>query len=126
MTLSFLLVEDEAMIRMMIADMVETLGHRVAAEAGNIEQAMELARSATFDFAIIDMNLNGVMSFPIADAIAERSIPLIFASGYDSTRKGERHQEAPVLQKPFTVDRLESAIHQTMQARNGDRSTRTD
>lgn len=117
MNLSFLLIEDEAMIRMMVADMVETLGHQVAAEAGNIDRAMELARSAPFDFAIIDMNLNGIMSFAVADAIAARDIPFIFASGYNSAMKHDRHQEVPVLQKPFTVERLEETIQQTMQAR---------
>jgi DNA-binding NtrC family response regulator len=116
-TLSILLVEDEAMIRMMIADMVETLGHRVAAEAGNMEKAMELARSAAFDFAIIDMNLNGTMSFSIADVIAARQIPFIFASGYDSTKTAGHHQQTSVLQKPFTIERLESAIDRAMQPR---------
>jgi DNA-binding NtrC family response regulator len=114
-TLSILLVEDEAMIRMMVADMVETLGHRVAAEAGSMDKAMELARSATFDFAIIDMNLNGAMSFPLADAIKARNIPFIFASGYDSTRAAGQHRQATVLQKPFTIERLEAAIDQALQ-----------
>ena len=72
--LSILLVEDEVLIRMMVADMVEALGHRVVAEAGTIDQAMELARTATYDFAIIDVNLNGAMSFPIAEAIAARHV----------------------------------------------------
>ncbi|WP_298873877.1 response regulator [uncultured Bradyrhizobium sp.] len=112
MTLSILLVEDEVMIRMMVADMVETLGHQIAAEAGNIDQAMELAQSASFDFAIIDMNLNGIMSFPIADAIASREIPFIFASGYGSTRDFGQQRQALVLQKPFTIENLETAIKQ--------------
>jgi DNA-binding NtrC family response regulator len=112
--LSILLIEDEAMIRMMIADMVETLGHRVAAEAGNMDQAMELARSADFEFAIIDMNLNGAMTFPIADAIAARSIPFLFASGYASAMATDQQRRELVLQKPFTIDRLELAINETM------------
>lgn len=114
-TLSILLVEDEAMIRMMVADMVETLGHRVAAETGNVDQATELARSAEFDFAILDMNLDGAMTFPIADAIAARGIPFLFASGYPATKAGDAHRHELVLQKPFTLDRLEAAIEQTMQ-----------
>lgn len=117
MTLSIFLVEDEAVIRMMIADMVESLGHEVAAEAGDIDPALELARSAAFDFAIIDMNLHGLMSFPIADVIAARRIPFIFASGYDSARATDRHQKALVLQKPFTIDRLQAAIDEARQAR---------
>ena len=115
MTLSIFLVEDEVMIRMMVADMVETMGHQIAAEAGNVDQAMELVRSANFDFAIIDINLNGTMSFPIAKAISARRIPFIFASGYDSTNVGQ-HDGALVLQKPFTIESLEAAIQQAMTA----------
>jgi CheY-like chemotaxis protein len=112
--LSILLVEDEAMIRMMVTDMVEELGHRVAAETGSMDEATKLARSADFDLAIIDMNLNGAMTFPIADTIAERNIPFFFASGYASTRATDAHRQELVLQKPFTVDRLEAAIDQAM------------
>jgi DNA-binding NtrC family response regulator len=115
--LSILLIEDEAMIRMMVADMVETLGHRVAAEAGNMDQAMELARSADFEFAIIDMNLNGTMTFPVADTIAARDIPFLFASGYAPTMATDAHRAEVVLQKPFTIDRLESAIGLAMRSR---------
>lgn len=105
------------MIRMMVADMVGELGHRVAAEAGNMDQAMELARSADFDFAIIDMNLNGAMTFGIADAIAARNIPVLFASGYASTMATDQHRQELVLQKPFTVDRLQAAIVRALQPR---------
>lgn len=110
MTLSILLVEDEVMIRMMVADMVETLGHQIAAEAGNIDEAMELAQFASFDLAIIDINLKGIMSFPVAEAIASRQIPFILASGYGSASGFGQLRQAPVLQKPFTFESLENAI----------------
>jgi CheY-like chemotaxis protein len=114
MTLSILLVEDEVLIRMMIADMVETLGYLVAAEAGHVDQALALAQSGSFDFAIIDMNLHGLMTFSIADAIGARRIPFIFASGYDKARASDQHQQTLVLQKPFTIERLEAAIDRTV------------
>ena len=50
---SVFLVEDEVMIRMMVADMLEELGYKVAAEAGDIVEAMRLAQSTEFDFAIL-------------------------------------------------------------------------
>jgi DNA-binding NtrC family response regulator len=115
MSLSILLVEDEAMIRMMVADMVEELGHRVAAEAGNINQAMELAQSATFDLAILDANLHGAMSVAVAEALTARQIPYIVASGYGSNVTSHQYGQQPVLQKPFTIDRLEAAIDQALQ-----------
>jgi CheY-like chemotaxis protein len=51
------LVEDEIMIRMMVADMLEELGYSVAAEAGRIEEALELVQRTEFDIAIMDINL---------------------------------------------------------------------
>ena len=61
---SIFLVEDEALIRMMLADMVEELGHRVVAEAGNIRDGVALAGTAVFDFAILDINIGGYRSAP--------------------------------------------------------------
>jgi CheY-like chemotaxis protein len=54
---SIFLVEDEALIRMMIAGMVQELGHRVVAEAGNIHDAQLLAQTAAFDLALLDVNV---------------------------------------------------------------------
>jgi CheY-like chemotaxis protein len=56
---SIFLVEDEALIRMMLADMIEELGHRVVAEAGNVEDGRALAETAIFDLAILDINIAG-------------------------------------------------------------------
>jgi CheY-like chemotaxis protein len=105
-----LLVEDEIMIRMMVADMVEQLGHAVAAEAGDVGRAAELARTGLFDLAILDVNLNGKMSFPVADIIVRRRIPLIFASGYALSNIPTAYSSAPKLQKPFQIGTLAKAI----------------
>jgi CheY-like chemotaxis protein len=82
---SVFLVEDEVMIRMMVADMLEELGYRVAAEAGEIGEAIKLAESADFDFAILDVNVNGKVISPVADLIKARNRPFIFATGYGSS-----------------------------------------
>jgi CheY-like chemotaxis protein len=109
-TMRVLLVEDEIIIRMMVADMVEELGHAVAAEAGDVDRAAELAQTGLFDLAILDVNLNGKMSFPVADIIVRRRIPLIFASGYALTNIPAAFGSAPKLQKPFQIDKLAKAI----------------
>ena len=67
---SILLVEDEALIRMMVAQMVEELGHTVVAEAANIKDALELAQTAEYDIAILDINVGGERIDPVADVIA--------------------------------------------------------
>jgi CheY-like chemotaxis protein len=62
-------VEDEPMIRMLIVDMLEELGCRVAAEGGDVEEAAELAQSTDFDLAILDVNLKGKLITPVAELI---------------------------------------------------------
>jgi CheY-like chemotaxis protein len=72
---SIFLVEDEILIRMMLAEMVEELGHRVVAEAGNIKDGQVLAGSAVFDLALLDINLAGRCISPVAEIIARRDLP---------------------------------------------------
>ena len=67
---SIFLVEDEGLIRLMLADMVEELGHRVVAEAGNLEVGQALAETAIFDLAILDINIAGRIISPVAEIIA--------------------------------------------------------
>jgi CheY-like chemotaxis protein len=79
------LVEDEVMIRMMVADMLEELGYSVAAEAGEINEAIRLAQSTEFDLAILDVNVNGRVISPVAELIRARKRPFIYATGYGSS-----------------------------------------
>ena len=62
---SIFLVEDEALIRMMVAGMIEELRHRVVAEAGNIQDAQVLAETVIFDPAILDINIAGSSIVPV-------------------------------------------------------------
>lgn len=110
MTKAFLVVEDETLIRMMLADMIEELGHRVAAEAGTIDEAMSLARTSKFDAAILDVNLDGSQITPVADILAARRIPFLFASGYGSGGIPESFADRPALRKPFQIAQLERMV----------------
>jgi CheY-like chemotaxis protein len=107
---SVFLVEDEVMIRMMVADMLEELGYKVAAEAGDIAEAMRLAQSAEFDLAILDVNVNGKVISPVADLIKAKGRPFIFATGYGSSGLPEQYRDRPALQKPFQIDALGKTI----------------
>src|SRR5690242_6482387 len=82
---SVFLVEDEVMIRMMVSDMLEELGYIVAAEAGEIGEALRLAETTFFDLAILDVNVNGKVISPVADVIKARNRPYNFATGYGSS-----------------------------------------
>jgi CheY-like chemotaxis protein len=105
-----LIVEDELMIRMLLEGMLTDLGHSVAAEAGGLDEAMELAKQAEFDLAVLDVNLNGTPVTPVVEILVERGVPFIFASGYGQRGLPEAYRTAPILQKPFQADALEDAI----------------
>jgi len=113
---SIFLVEDEALIRMMLADMVEELGHRVVAEAGNIRDGVALAGMAVFDFAILDINIGGYSISPVAKIIAERGLPFFFVSGYGAAGRPEAYSDRPVLQKPLLMAKLGEAINSILSA----------
>jgi DNA-binding response OmpR family regulator len=115
---SVFLVEDEVMIRMMVADMLEELGYTVAAEAGEIGEAMRLAESVYFDLAILDVNVNGKVISPVADVIKARNRPFIFATGYGSSGLPEEYRDRPALQKPFQLETLGKAIDNALRSTN--------
>jgi CheY-like chemotaxis protein len=108
--LSVFLVEDEAIIRMMIAGMVEELGHEVVAEAGHVSEALTLAKSSDFDIAILDINLGGDSIEPVAEVLDHRGLPFVFASGYAATGLPGRFRDRAVLRKPFLIMQLANAI----------------
>jgi len=108
--LSVFLVEDEAIIRMMIAGMVEELGHDVAVEAGNITDALKMATTANVGIAILDINVGGQNIAPVAEILSHRHIPFVFASGYGAAGLPEQYRDRTVLQKPFLMQQLAEAI----------------
>ena len=111
---SVFLVEDEVMIRMMVADMLEELGYKIAAEAGDITEAMRLAQATEFDIAILDVNVNGKVISPVADVIMAKGCPFIFATGYGSSGLPEEYRDRPALQKPFQLETLARMIDTTL------------
>jgi len=108
------LVEDEVMIRMMVADMLVELGYSIAAETGEIDQAVKLARTTNFDIAILDVNVNGKMISPVAEVIQARNRPFIFATGYGAQGLPPEFRDRPALQKPFQMESLAAMIERAL------------
>jgi DNA-binding response OmpR family regulator len=105
-----LVVEDEIMVAMYVEDLLTDLGFEVAGLATGLDQALPLAREGEFDFAVLDINLAGQVSFPIADVLRARGIPFLFASGYGSKGVTESYRDAIRIQKPFLSRDLAQAI----------------
>lgn len=111
---SILLIEDEVMIRMMVADMLEELGYTIAGEAGDIDEGIRLVQSIDFDIAILDVNVNGKVITPVAEAVQMRGKPFVFATGYGAQGLPEKFRDRPTLQKPFQIETLARTIEATL------------
>jgi CheY-like chemotaxis protein len=101
-----LVVEDELMIRMLLEDMLMDSGYEVVASAGRLDDALQFAREADFDLAILDVNLAGQSVAPVAEILEQRGLPFVFATGYGERGLPEEHRGKPTLQKPFQQENL--------------------
>lgn len=96
-----LIVEDEALIAMMLDDLLTEAGFEVADVATRIEAALACVENHAFDGAILDANLAGVSSAPVALALAARSIPFLSVSGYATAQQEPAFAAGRHLSKPF-------------------------
>ena len=102
-----LIVEDEAMIALAAESAVEDAGGIVVGLATTLEQGLGLVAASEVDAAVLDINLHGKKSYPIAEALVQRSVPFLFTTGYD----GDTHPvAAPLLAKPYNDIDLISAV----------------
>lgn len=109
--LSVLIVEDEAMIRMLLCEMLEELGHVIAGQAARVDEALALVNSPlAFDLAILDVNLDGMTVEPVAAAVERRRLPFVFATGYGESGVPERFRGQPFLDKPFAIADLSDIL----------------
>jgi CheY-like chemotaxis protein len=100
-----LIVEDEALIAVMVEDMLNELGCTVVGPASTISSALELAGSEELDGAVLDVNVRGERIDPVAEALFARDIPVLFATGYGEV-KFAHGRSAPVIDKPYTQEKL--------------------
>jgi DNA-binding response OmpR family regulator len=105
-----LLVEDEMALVVMIEDALLRLGVRVVGPVARLDAALRLAREAPIDAAVLDINIRGGNSYPVADILTERSIPFVFCTGYGDWALEERYRDRPRLTKPFNSRDLECRV----------------
>ena len=99
--LRVLVVEDEIMVSLLIEDMLGDFGHHVVGPVAHLNKAVEMARREALDVAILDVNIKGKEVYPVAEALAARGIPFIFATGYAKGGLRAPYLDRPSLQKPF-------------------------
>jgi CheY-like chemotaxis protein len=106
--LKILIVEDEPLVAILIETMLEDLGFIVAGVARTLSQGMAMARDETleFDGAVLDVNLGGDEVFPIAERLAARDVPFIFATAYGPAGVTKPFAHRPILTKPYAPTAL--------------------
>jgi two-component sensor histidine kinase/ActR/RegA family two-component response regulator len=111
-----LLVEDEAIVGMMMRDILLEHGLFVIGPCCSLREAMSSAATAEFDCAILDLNLGGEAVYPVAAMLSERGIPFAFVTGYGRESIEDRYKSIPILQKPIVREGLEEYLRQMLGA----------
>ena len=108
-----LLVEDSMIIALDAEDVIKGLGARVVVTATGVDRALRLLEGAPFDLGLLDVNLGVENSVAVADALASRKVPFLFATGYgDGTIFLKDHSQVPVIKKPYGAAEIVKALAQ--------------
>jgi CheY-like chemotaxis protein len=105
-----LVVEDEMLVVMMIEDMLSDLGCESVTSAATVDKALALINAQVFDAALLDVNLNGNDSHPVAEALSARGVPFVYSTGNSGQCLREGYSDRPVLRKPFKYEELVAMI----------------
>lgn len=101
-----LVVEDEALLAMELRDLLEEHGAEVVGPAATLERGLALAHGGDVDLALLDLNLNGERSNPIAEALDRRGVPVAFITGNTRLELPSTHQGGTIVHKPFQEETL--------------------
>ena len=107
---TILVVEDEPLIAMMLEDFLESLGHAVSATCESVQDALSETDKGGFDLAILDVNLKGESVWPVAERLWDKQIPFVLATGGHVDPPPAKFADVPVIEKPYTVDRVTPAL----------------
>ena len=108
--LRVLIVEDEALVAMLIEDVIAELGHESVGVAARLEAGLAMAKETDADFAVVDLKLNGERTYAIAEVLLRRGIRFMFVTGYGAAAVDAGWRGQVVVQKPFEVDEFERAM----------------
>lgn len=113
-TRCILIVEDEPLIAMMLEDFLQSLGHEVAAVCESVAEARAAIADRDFDIAILDVNLQGESVWPVAADLRDRGVPFVLASGGHVDPPPAEFVNVPMIDKPYTIDRINPAIEEAL------------
>ena len=107
--LNVLILEDEPIIGLALEDMLADQGAEVL-HASRIEEAEAIVASEALDAAVLDVNVHGTHSYPLAARLSERGVPFIFATGYGDKSHPPEFAGRPTVPKPYSADEILRAL----------------
>jgi len=109
-----LVVEDEFIVAWALEDMLAEMGCAIVGPAARVNQALAMIDDESIDAVVLDLNLNGQMSYPVADVLASRGVPFVFLTGYHKSSIPEAYVGFPMMQKPLDRSKLGDALTQLL------------
>jgi DNA-binding response OmpR family regulator len=109
-----LVIEDELLVAWSLIDELQAQGWKVLGPFGDVASAQQAAATLSFDIAVLDINLRGEMSFPVAEHIASRGIPYVFLTGYSNTSLPEQFRSVAWMSKPCNGVELRRRLSQLL------------
>jgi DNA-binding NtrC family response regulator len=110
-----LVVEDEYLIAMSLQDALENAGSLVVGPVSSVDKAIKTIESEPhIDAAVVDVNLGGVLAYPVADMLIARKVPFVFTSGYEDNVLRSRYGQIKNCPKPYLFQAMEEALVEAM------------
>jgi PAS domain S-box-containing protein len=119
-----LIVEDELLVGMEMARAMKAAGWDVLGPAGTVEEAFALLSDRRPDAAVLDLNLNGQLVYPVADLLRSRNIPYIFCTGYETAEGDQRYSQTKIVHKPANLIALIQEVRQLLEDNGSDPDSR--
>jgi CheY-like chemotaxis protein len=115
-----LVVEDEALVAILVENVLEDCGCTVVGPCNSVESALAAANTEMFDLAVLDVNLRGFKVYPVAELLAERHIPFLFLSGYGKDAIPIGRDTWKVCAKPFKLGDLVAMLQDVLATAGAD------
>lgn len=109
-----LVVEDMALVAQEIEFILKRIGCEVVGPVAVIEEAQQIVQDNPPDGVVLDVNLNGIESYPLADELQARGIPFVFTTGYGMQSMPAKYQKQSRLEKPFGLEDLKSKVNEML------------
>jgi CheY-like chemotaxis protein len=105
-----LILEDEVVLALLLEDMLRELGVASVRHVSSLDEATTVIGAQPFDAAILDVNIHGQMSYPVADRLAFAGVPSVFVSGYAREAVPARLANVPFIRKPYVLEDICGAL----------------